>query len=269
MGNVPERIAPDKKQSAFWLRQHIGRYVFAAQFANGTVLDIACGPGYGAKYLMNSVAKTVVGGDYSEQAIQHARLHYSQDGLSFLRLDAQQLPFRDNSFDVVVSLETIEHLERYKDFLHACKQMLKEDGIFICSTPNSRATLGSRDPYHFKEFSVGEFYELIAGYFTEVKLYGQDFLKRIDILKRELIWRIMPLIYLIPQSIQNSLRKLFFPENYLVSLAEIYKNYNGRLDKVIDGKYIPSLLTQSYPLPGTIVAVAKKQRINKRQNTNV
>lgn len=263
MGKVRERMIPDERMSAFWLKQHIGRYVFAAQFANGTVLDIACGPGYGANYLMNSGAKTVIGGDYSEQAIQYARLHYSQDGLSFLRLDAQQMPFRNNSFDVIVSLETIEHLERYQDFLHDCERTLKEDGIFICSTPNRKATYGSRDPYHFREFSVDELSELIARYFAEIKLYGQDFLKRAAILKRELLWRLTPIIHSIPASIQIPLRRLLFPENYLVSLAEIDIDSKGAFHEILEEKYIPRLLTQSYPLPGTIVAVSRKRRRDK------
>lgn len=259
MGRVRERIAPEEKGSAFWLRQHIGRYVFAAQFIEDkVVLDIASGSGYGSSYLINRGAKMVIGGDYSEEAIEYARLHYRKDVLYFLRLDAQKMPFRDNSFDVIVSLETIEHLERYEDFLHGCKRVLKEDGVFICSTPNAKATFGSRDPYHFREFSVEEFYELIARYFAEVKLYGQDFLKNTDILKRELIWRLMPIICLIPRSIQTHLRRLLFPENYLVSLAEIHRDSKGVFDEIIDGKYIPSLLTQSYLLPGTIVAVSRK-----------
>ena len=266
MGKVRERMIPDERGSAFWLRQHIGRYVFAAQFANGmAVLDIACGAGYGANYLMNNGAKTVIGGDYSEEAIEYARLHYSREGLYFLRLDAQQMPFRNNSFDVIVSLETIEHLERYQDFLHDCKRMLKEDGIFICSTPNRKATFGSRDPYHFREFSVDELYELIARYFAEIKLYGQDFLKRADILKRELIWRLTPIIRLIPRSIQAPLRRSLSPENYLVSLAEIDMDSKGAFHEILEDKYIPRLLTQSYPLPGTIVAVSRKRRLDKME----
>jgi len=263
MGKVRERMIPDQKGSAFWLKQHIGRYVFAAQFANGTVLDIACGPGYGANYLINSGVKTVVGCDYSEEAIEYARLHYSKDGLSFLRLDAQQMPFRDNSFNVIVSLETIEHLEKCQDFLQDCRRVLKEDGTFICSTPNRKATFGSRDPYHFREFSVDELHEQVARYFAEIKLYGQDFLRRSDILKRELLWRLTPIIRLIPESIQIPLRRLLFPENYLVSLAEIDMDSKGAFHAVVDQKYIPRLLTQSYPLPGTVVAVSRKQRRDK------
>ena len=260
MRKVRERMIPDQRMSAFWLKQHIGRYVFAAQFVNGTILDIACGNGYGSSYLIHKGAKTVVGGDYSGEAIEYARCHYSKDGLYFLRLDAQQLPFRDNSFDVIVSLETIEHLEKYKDFLQDCRRVLKEDGIFVCSTPNANASFGSRDPYHFREFSVDELHEQVARYFAEVKLYGQDFLTRADMLKRELLWRLTPIAHSIPQSIQTPLRKLLFPGNYLVSLVELEVYSKGGGDEIVEDKYIPSPLMQSYPIPATMVAVSKKRR---------
>ncbi len=265
MGNVRERMIPDERISAFWLKQHIGRYVFAAQFVNGCVLDIACGTGYGSSYLINKGATPVVGADYSEEAIEYARRHYSKDGLHFLRLDAQQLPFRGKSFDVIVSLETIEHLERYEDFLRDCKRVLKGDGIFICSTPNAKASFGSRDPYHFREFSVEELYELIARYFAEVKLYGQDFLRRADLLKRELLWRLTPMVRSIPRSIQTPLRKLLFPERQLVSLAEIDMESKGAFGEILQDKFIASSLTQSYPVPTTIVAVSRKPRLEEVQ----
>ncbi len=259
MGKVRERMTPDERGSAFWLQLHLGRYVFAAQFIEGKViLDMACGTGYGSSYLMNKGAK-VVGSDYSEEAMEYARLHYQKGGLYFLRSDAQQMPFANNSFDVVVSLETIEHLERYEDFLKECKRVLKDDGAFICSTPNRKAKLG-KYPAHFKEFSMDEFYELMARYFGEVKLYGQDFLKKADMLKRESVRILMPIIRFIPQSVKDFLRRFILREQCsIISLKEVDPGLKGAFDEIVEQRYIPSLLTRSYPIPGTIVAVGRKR----------
>lgn len=243
MANIQEWIMPDEKGSAFSLWLHLGRYIFAAQFVKGkAVLDIACGSGYGARYLLNKGAKMVVGGDKSEEAIEYARHHYQKDGLSFLRCDAQQMLFRDNSFDIIVSLETIEHLERYEDFLKECKRVLKDGGIFICSTPNRKVTLGFGHPCHLREFSVEEFHELIARYFAEVKLYGQDFAEGANMLKRKLIWRAMPVIRLIPQSVKIPLRRLLFPRDHRLSLVDVDPGFEGAFDEILEGTYIPSLL---------------------------
>lgn len=254
MGKVTERAIVDDKTSIFLLCTHVPRSGSPAQFIEGHALPhVARVNAYGSSFLIHKGAKMIVGGDYSEETIEYARLHYSKDRLSFLRLDAQQMPFRNNSFNVIVSLETIEHLKRYEDFLHDCKRMLKEDGIFICSTPNRKASFDSRDPYHFREFSVDELYELMARYFAETKLYGQDFLKTAAILKRELLWRLTPIIHSIPRSIQIPLRRLLFPENYLVSLAEIDIDSKGAFHKIVGEKSIPPLLTQTYPLPQVIL----------------
>lgn len=169
MEKMVERVTAEEETPASTLYEHIGRYVFAARFVEGkAILDIACGSGYGSGYLINKGAKKVVGADYSEETIEYARLHYQKDGLSFLCSDAQQMQFPDNSFDVVVSFETIEHLERYEDFLKECKRMLKDGGIFICSTPNRKGRFGYKTLWHLREFSPEEFYELIARYFAEV-----------------------------------------------------------------------------------------------------
>jgi len=136
-----------------------------------------------------------------------AASHYNRDNLNFVRLDGISLPFPDESFDVIVSIETIEHIPDYRKFWHECRRILKEDGIFVGSTINrllvdilqGRVFWDRRpeSPYHVHEFSVRELNELLKEYFSDVKLYGQRFysLRRIvsmrcSILASHLISRI-------------------------------------------------------------------------------
>lgn len=119
------------------IQDHLGRYAFAAEFVKEkVVLDVACGSGYGSAYLFDKGAKMVVGGDISSEAMEDARVSYVRPGVEFLLLDATKLPFADNSFEAIVSMETIEHLGQYQDYLSECKRVLKGGGVFICSTPN-------------------------------------------------------------------------------------------------------------------------------------
>ncbi|MDH4068359.1 MAG: class I SAM-dependent methyltransferase [Dehalococcoidia bacterium] len=258
---IAERAIVEEGTHASTLYQHIARYVFARQFVRGkAVLDIACGTGYGASYLLNKGAKTVVGGDNSEEAIEYARLHYQKDRLSFLRCDAQQMLFRDWSFDVIVSFETIEHLRRYEDFLEGCRRALKDDGVFICSTPNRDGRFGYENPTHFREFAPEEFRELIATYFAHVDLYGQGFLKRRDMIKGESIRRLSPIIRFIPRPVKGFLKRLIQPEQCLfTSLAEACPNFAGGHDEILEQRYLPLPLAQGSTACRGMIAVARKQ----------
>ena len=148
MAKTSWRLSVEERVHIFSLYEHIAKYVFAAQFVEGkVVLDISCGIGYGSSDLMNKAPKVVIGGDNSVKAIEYKRLHYPKDELHFLCLEAQQMPFRDNSFDIAVSLETIERLERYEDFLKECNRKVKEGGIFIRSTPNREGGSATKTLY--------------------------------------------------------------------------------------------------------------------------
>ncbi len=91
--------------------------------------------------------------------------------------------FADGFFDAIVSMETIEHLEQYQDYLAECKRVLKEGGLFICSTPLKYHDIpepAKPNPYHAHEFYLEEFQELLSHFFAEVQLYGQGYWSRYD-----------------------------------------------------------------------------------------
>jgi len=157
---------------------HLARYAFASEFVkNENVLDVACGAGYGSSYLFKRGAKSVVGGEISINDVKTAQEVYGSKGVQFVALDATLLPFENEVFDAVISMETIEHLARYKDYLSECKRVLKKGGVYICSTPNKGhgiPEIKSFSPYHVHEFYIEELKNLISEYFTDVSLYGQD-----------------------------------------------------------------------------------------------
>jgi len=199
-------------------QEHIGRYIFAGAFTkNKLVLDVACGTGYGTEYLLSRGAKMVVGLDISADAINYARSKFDRSkGLHFIRADAANFPFSDSSFDIIVSFETIEHLKDQSEFLAECKRVLKNDSLFISSTPNklisSPDTEKPVNPFHIKEFYPDEFRHLLCKHFTGVTLYGQS---DITLAKTNVLTTVSSLLANIPLGsiIRSTLRKVVFSKN--------------------------------------------------------
>lgn len=165
-------MAPeDAHARIFW--EHVGRYRFARRFVRGRrVLDVACGEGYGAAGLAKAGAAGVIGVDISPGVCENARRKY---GLDARAGNAQDIPLPDRSVDVVVSFETIEHVDDPDAFVRECARVLAPPGVLVVSTPNRPvySADGARNPFHVKEFDEREFRELLGAYFARVRLFTQ------------------------------------------------------------------------------------------------
>jgi len=157
--------------------EHWHRYHFAAPMVAGRkVLDIACGAGYGSA-LLAKTATRVVGADISQAAIDHASTRYASiSNVEFRQADCAALPFADGSFDVVVSFETIEHLEPQEAFLDEVRRVLRPGGLVILSCPNKIEYTDKRgviNEFHVRELYRDEFAALLAPRFAYTAWYGQ------------------------------------------------------------------------------------------------
>jgi ubiquinone/menaquinone biosynthesis C-methylase UbiE len=150
--------------------EHLSRYYFVNQnfnLNNKVVLDIASGEGYGSN-LLSEKAKYVYGIDISSEAIDYAKKKYCKNNLKFLQGDITKIPIESKSIDVIISFETIEHIEEQETMLLEFKRVLKESGIVIISTPdkdNFSKNSNGENIYHKKELSINEFYKLVDAYF--------------------------------------------------------------------------------------------------------
>jgi len=168
--------------------EHQQRYRSISELVRGKiVLDAGCGEGYGTNFLAESAAR-VVGIDISKEAVENARAAYPRKNLKFRRGSVDALPFKDGSFDVVISFEVIEHLdeELQAAFLKEAGRVLNTDGILVISTPNKAvytddANLHNR--FHKKEFYVDEFESFLRQVFPRVALFGQSWFISTALLK--------------------------------------------------------------------------------------
>ena len=157
--------------------EHLARYAFCHQFISGKkVLDVACGEGYGT-YQMANVASEVIGIDNDQATIDHAATKYKRSNIQYLNASITQIPLPDYSYDVIVCLETLEHIEEHDQALKELKRLLKPEGILIISTPNTETYSDRREynnPFHKKELNQQQFLNLLTSYFSFVEIFGQQ-----------------------------------------------------------------------------------------------
>lgn len=156
--------------------EHLHRYALTSYFiTNKTVVDLASGEGYGSN-LMADHAKEVIGIDISLNAIEHASNKYKKHNLTFKTGSATNIPMTDQSIDILVSFETIEHHAEHDKMLIEIKRVLKDDGMLIISTPDKRNYSDIpqyKNPFHIKELYLNEFKVLIRKYFEYTDFYQQ------------------------------------------------------------------------------------------------
>jgi ubiquinone/menaquinone biosynthesis C-methylase UbiE len=152
---------------------HLERYVFAGRHVAGKrVLDVACGPGYGAGLLRQKGAVSVVGADIDPAAAKYARTVHGAAGVRFVCADAARLPLPDASVDVVTSFETVEHIQDDRTFLSEVSRVLVPGGRFICSTPNQWPL--EQAPYHVREYDRNTFENALSVFFGIDEMYNQN-----------------------------------------------------------------------------------------------
>lgn len=157
--------------------EHLHRYAIAIELASGkTVLDIACGEGYGSN-LLASKAAYVTAMDIDKAAIENASAKYKKDNLHFKVAQAEKIAAADNEFDLVVSFETLEHLSDHDSMIKEIKRVLKPDGLLLISTPDKKNysdNKGYKNPFHLKELYRNEFETLLKSSFSQVRIYDQQ-----------------------------------------------------------------------------------------------
>lgn len=137
---------------------------------NSSILDIACAEGFGTK-ILSRVANIVIGVDIDNKIIKQAQVNNSATNIIYQTGDAHNLSFSDNTFDAVVSMETVEHVAP-KKFLPQLKRVLKPSGILLLSTPQNRNGNIPLNPFHNKEYSLKEIKKIISKYFQIVQIIG-------------------------------------------------------------------------------------------------
>ena len=156
--------------------EHLHRYLQAADLATDrVVLDIASGEGYGSAMLADRACK-VIGVDISIEAVKYARSRYKKKNLEYMVGSCSDIPIPNESVDMVVSFETIEHHDQHEQMMQEIKRVLRPTGILLISSPDKyhySVEPNYSNPFHVKELYEHELKKLLERYFKNAVYFGQ------------------------------------------------------------------------------------------------
>ena len=107
-------------------------------FNTGKILDMGSGTGYMANMLSEAFPDAeIIGLDYSDLMIDYAtdfiKKCKKSDKINFVKGDISNMPFNDNTFDVVVSLNVLHYVENMSGVLYEVQRIIKDNGLITIS----------------------------------------------------------------------------------------------------------------------------------------
>ena len=187
-----ERTAPGHELEQYWFARHEVAYEWSSGLirdavgADGsttpealTIVDAGCGEGYGAALLAGALGANVIGLELDRSAAEHARARYG-NAITVLEANLDEWPVANDTTDVVISMQVVEHLWNLPKFWAEAKRVLKPGGLMIITTPNRLTfspSLGRGEkptnPFHVEEFDMEQLAAMVgdAG-FSDVTCNG-------------------------------------------------------------------------------------------------
>ncbi|OLC48257.1 MAG: hypothetical protein AUI64_04040 [Acidobacteria bacterium 13_1_40CM_2_64_6] len=165
---------------------HLVRLVDFDGYHGRTVLDVGCGAGVDLARFAKGGAE-VTGVDVSQSAVGLARTNFEQQRLRgrFELANGEQLPFADNTFDLVFAHGVVQYTAQPQRLVDECRRVLKPGGEAIFQVYNRISWLNAlsklmkvglehEDAPVILKFSLGEFRRLLAG-FRDVRIVPERF----------------------------------------------------------------------------------------------
>lgn len=165
------RTDPENRHWERW-RNRYRKCIALAGRVGGRWLDVACGSGYGAG-IISETAEVVTGIDIDTKTVLYARKHHSGPKITFLNQNLLELTLPpEERFDAITSIETIEHVPDPTPFFASVRRLLKPDGVFVVTTPESQCGGGPNplNKFHPNEFTREQLVAALKCFFSDVRI---------------------------------------------------------------------------------------------------
>lgn len=173
MGDADILERYDQRENQLWLGKLVETILLNVlpYVKSKKILDAGCGSAWAERILIDNGACLVDAFDVEKEMINYAK-SLNIPRVSFSTKDFNKSGFKENYYDVAISIEVLEHLERYDFYFSNLVKALKQGGLLFLSSPNKKLS-GKGNPYHLKEFTIKEMKKLFGRHSLEIiKLKG-------------------------------------------------------------------------------------------------
>lgn len=159
------------------------RYHWTSQYCDDKdVLEVACGVAPGVGYVARN-CRSICAGDISEPILERARAYY-KDRFEFTQFDAQDMPFQDNSFDVVMIHEALYYIPDAKAFVAEALRVLRPNGIILVSNSNKDLFDFNPSPHSHVYHGTVELRDLFASFGMTTRFFGSQPLQAVSTIQK-------------------------------------------------------------------------------------
>ncbi len=184
------------------------RYYWAGAYSlDNDVLEVACGSGQGLGYLSKK-AKSIHGGDFSTKILCKAHQYYG-DRIILLQFDATELPFKNNSKDVIIIFEALYYISDVEKFIKECSRVLRTNGQVLIATANKDLYDFNASPYSYKYHGVVDIKKLFTKFLFKTEFFGDSPISGLSLRQKMLrpVKKLVIKLHLFPKT--TSGKKLF------------------------------------------------------------
>lgn len=145
----------------------------------GKILDLGVGNGTLLRMLKENGYDNLSGLDVSEKAINNAKKLVPS--VDFVNEKASDMSFDDESFDAVIGLEILEHVEKPQEVLKEVFRVLKDDGTALFSVPYKQCFDCEEHLHYFHFFDLYDLFKQFTDNFKIYRIYkfgGSEVLMR-------------------------------------------------------------------------------------------
>lgn len=183
-----------KAEDAGYGLQLYAKTASGGELTEKDVLEVGCGRGGGAAFIHERFSpRTMTGVDLAHRAISYCQKTYPRPGLTFIPGDAENLPFQDESFDIVLNVESSHCYGDVPRFLSEVHRVLRPGGLLLLADPRpTQVTHGPSDLFDSEdiarlrsqvgqsEFRVLEEEDITANVIRALELDTPDRIARVE-----------------------------------------------------------------------------------------